>query len=654
LLFIQLESTLGNFYILFHFENSTSTSIAMTSTGEVKRLELRPDRALLDSNFESYKLALEAPPVQLVKLAANEPESAPSDRPSGQLWTAVATEDQYAYSHAKVFYEVNLLVLDSWWDMKFTFLLDLSPHCGLRVWKVLLQGQEGHAGGDTGKPQFYLSYQTNSPAVEGRYNASLVFAGRGHAVLSDGAGQLTVLETGDRDSLGGQWQVAYKEHICGQNKPFAVRSALLLDNTLHVLVHYVEATSEMEGLNKTKVPENFVNVLEWLEMSKNDEKNAWSLDRLRRFAVPGTVDYAQMDKQGLGFYLSTEKPFFKVYDSSKPIEPEPEPQPADEESAPAKPAPPPFFWHQNVEDVLIWAVLPEGCSKRDIKVVLKPREISLEIRGERVFSGQLWNVLDTDSMTWTIQGRKVEITACKANEGLIWQRFLTDVEKDGEELEQAAHIDQAVDAILSGGDGGPAKEEATLEEGRESMYNAQELEECDALPDNDPALYAYDGQQDRVTARAGAGSHQALFNARVVPAPGPDAMCLRHDVDGLLWQPERDADGSTRLVHVGTFPALGYVQASKKQRKLTICSPSMSYACIVEGARRAYVYRQPSAISEGCDLRNRKTGRKISAVAKQQVVTLEDTSEPVVGVAATDEHLLIATSDTFFAFSMTS
>jgi len=78
----------------------------------------------------------------------------------------------------------------------------------------------------------------------------------------------------------------------------------------------------------------------------------------------------------------------------------------------------------------------------------------------------------------------------------------------------------------------------------------------------------------------------------------------------------------------------------------------MSYAVIVEGSRRAYIYNQPTALAQGCDLRNRRSGRKISAVAKQQVVTLEGSSEPVVGVAATDENLLLLTTDALFCFKM--
>ena len=55
---------------------------------------------------------------------------------------------------------------------------------------------------------------------------------------------------------------------------------------------------------------------------------------------------------------------------------------------------------QGVEDMVIWVMLPEGTTKRDLKVTLKPSEILVKIGNEEKIAGRLWNVLDGDSMTW--------------------------------------------------------------------------------------------------------------------------------------------------------------------------------------------------------------------------------------------------------------
>ena len=130
---------------------------------------------------------------------------------------------------------------------------------------------------------------------------------------------------------------------------------------------------------------------------------------------------------------------------------------------------------------------------------------------------------------------------------------------------------------------------------------------------------------------------------------------FRHDVDGLVWEPvicSTAMEGNRHtltLEHSGTFAALGYVQASKQQRKFTCPSNDLSYVAIIDRTRNLYIYRQPSDIAEGCELRNRATGQKIKKVAKQQVVTLQDINEEIIGAFASAKTLYAATKSSLFA-----
>ena len=58
--------------------------------------------------------------------------------------------------------------------------------------------------------------------------------------------------------------------------------------------------------------------------------------------------------------------------------------------------------------------------------------------------------------------------------------------------------------------------------------------------------------------QANIAGHQFLFAAGMAPGSMP-AFCLRHDVDGLLWQPRPNSDGVSDAPwqHVATFNALG-------------------------------------------------------------------------------------------------
>ncbi len=621
----------------------------------VESVELRPDRDLLDPHFESYKLSLDSPPAFRTPLSSASVPSPLSSRQPG--------DDHYSYLHAKLFsLSSNLLSLDSH-RPELVFLL--HPENG-GLWRVAVEKE-----GATKAPELipvWSSPEAFSPDVPGRYNPSLSFAGPSLAVHSDGAGTLTILETGDR-STSADWKSVFSGEICGTRRPFVVTSAVALpgaegegDRSLHCLLSYVEEKEKVEGLKATSATKNinFVNVVEWISFSYSSDNSSWELDRVRRFAFYGSADYLQLEKDGAVAYAATEKPFVKVFDSAGGDEAEEE-EPVEENKSPERP--PPFFWHQGVEDMVVWVPLPGGQgerpNKREIKVSLKPREMSISIRGEKVMGGALWNVLDSDSMTWTIQGSKLEVNVCKANEGLIWQKFVDSADEDGLEISRPEDIDDAIaHTAKEVGKRPAATKQSEGEDGDApppSTFNAQELEECDALPDDCFALFAIscsDKDGCRVTRRANLSSHQHLFTQAAVVEGRPSALCLRHDVDGLVWQPQ-----DSSFVHVGTYPALGYVQASKEQRRFTAASPSMSYAAIAEGARRVYLYRQPAPIASEFDLRNRKSGRRVSQVAKQQVVTLEGgeagQQQQVQGIAATDGTLVVLTTDSVHCLRMT-
>ena len=125
-------------------------------------------------------------------------------------------------------------------------------------------------------------------------------------------------------------------------------------------------------------------------------------------------------------------------------------------------------------------------------------------------------------------------------------------------------------------------------------------------------------------------------------------------MDGLIWQPNISAISDDNkpikfeLNHVESFAALGYVQASKQQRKFTVCSTDMSYAVIIDRIRHLYIYRQPSDIAQGCELRNRTTGQKVKTLAKQQVITLQDTNEDIIGALATSKTIFVSTKSSLF------
>ena len=169
--------------------------------------------------------------------------------------------------------------------------------------------------------------------------------------------------------------------------------------------------------------------------------------------------------------------------------------------------------------MVVWVMLPKDATKRDIKVVLKPSEITVSFKGQKLFGGKLWNIIDGDSMTWTIQkGGKLEITFCKANVGMIWQRFLKQDDDnkivDGEEVMDPAAVDQIQSTYESAAttDASATSSELQPDEmninGANRLYNAQELEDCDDASEETSRLYLVNGDS------GGKPSHFASLSGR--------------------------------------------------------------------------------------------------------------------------------------------
>ena len=131
----------------------------------------------------------------------------------------------------------------------------------------------------------------------------------------------------------------------------------------------------------------------------------------------------------------------------------------------------------------VWVMLPKDTNKKEIKVSLKPSQMSIKIKNETVLDGKLWGVIDSDSMTWTIDTKKnkLEVTFCKANDnrnsGMIWQRFLADKElTDGEEVMHADMVEKIHQELSHLTTNDP---NANSIKENSQVYNNQELESCD-------------------------------------------------------------------------------------------------------------------------------------------------------------------------------
>lgn len=97
------------------------------------------------------------------------------------------------------------------------------------------------------------------------------------------------------------------------------------------------------------------------------------------------------------------------------------------------------------------------------------------------------------------------------------------------------------------------------------------------------------------------------------------------------------------------FLLLGYVLASKRDRKFAGCAADLSFAAICDSTRNVYIYRNDVAVDS--ELKNRKTGKIVKTVARQHVITL-DKPGAILGFAVALHNVFILKSDYLYVIPL--
>nr|CAG4637140.1 EOG090X08S2 [Ceriodaphnia reticulata]SVE73029.1 EOG090X08S2 [Ceriodaphnia reticulata] len=598
-----------------------------------KLFELRPKKDLLDPTFEGYKLSLDSLPVYKHDVPVAVEHLKPND-------------EQYSFQHVKTFGLHNHLIDDPWYDDVVFFISKDLQIFLINVHSLASQN-----------PKFRPVWQIprQSEGRDGWFNASLSFAGPNLAVVTDGGGFLHILDTSCRNTKHSlPWQIKISDLILGSKNSFKIVHSIFseksnLSGTLSVLVLKVEPLGQLEsqialsafGCNEKETP--FINCLEWVDYEHKD--GHWSFNQLKRLAVPYGLDYASILSPGKALCLIAREPLGIVFDSAKSVATPLENYQAVEGEGEKKVV---YNWAENPEEVIMWMSFEKHTSKHDLVVEIKSQSLKVVYKNHTCFDGELAHTISVNSSTWTLSDGKLEVILSKSDKSVNWNHLiLNDLRGqkvlDADTATEWHHrlIRVTAEAMQPGSAGN-----------RPPIFSSEQLEECDDVPMDEVHLFRFDGEKNEFTHKAML-SGQLLFLTPSPPGLAP-AFCLRHDVDGLIWQPMGDElEQPWRCLHTAALQALGYIQASKEQRKFTVAPPNMTYAALCDAFTHVYIYRQPNCSSTGVDMVYRPTGRKVGNVARQQVLNI-DSPEECLGAVATNTFLLILTSSTLFAVRVNS
>uniref|UniRef100_A0ABI7WGX3 NudC domain-containing protein 1 n=1 Tax=Felis catus TaxID=9685 RepID=A0ABI7WGX3_FELCA len=527
-------------------------------------------------------------------------------------------DDQYTLEHMHAFGMYNYLHSDSWYQDSVYYIDNLGRVMNLTVML------------DTalGKPREVFRLPTDLTTYDNRLCASIHFTSSTWVTLSDGTGRLYLIGTGERgNSASEKWEIMFNEEL---GNPFIIIHSISLMNAEEHSITTLLLRIEKEELDMKG--SGFYVSLEWVTISKKNKDNKKyeiiKCDTLRGKSVP---HYAAIEPDGKGLMIVSYKSFTFVHVGQDLEENK-------NDNLSEKIKEPLYYWQQTEDDLTVTIQLPEGSSKEDIQVQFLPDHINIVLKGQRFLEGNLYSSIDQDSSTWMIKDNSLEIFLIKKNEGLTWPELVVG-DKQGEFIRDSAQCAAIAERLMH-----LTSEELNPNPDKEKPpCNAQELEECDIFFEESSSLCRFDGITLKTTHVVNLGSNQYLFSVIVDPKEMP-CFCLRHDVDALLWQPHSSKQDDM-WEHIATFNALGYVQASKRDKKFFACAPNYSYAALCECLRRVFIYRQPTPMSTV--LYNRKEGRQVGQVAKQQVASLE-TNDPILGFQATNERLFVLTTKNLF------
>ncbi|ENN73113.1 hypothetical protein HUJ04_008700 [Dendroctonus ponderosae] len=563
----------------------------------LKTLEIAPNRLLMDSNFDGYKLSLK--PIKQSRKSLQVPVEKTCVNPS-----------QYSIVHVKLLSLHNHLCVDQFDGFSSVYFVDKQ----LTIQKVYVDAGTN----ELVDPVAVYTMSKPRERLSGDYGVTLRFASADYCVASDGIGTFYILATKDKRD-DDQFDTLFSGHVLSnESQGFVVSDASFNDakQELHVLLLHVQEHGT----------DGFISIIHWITFKKTQKD--WHQVALRQLKTKGEVQYLQLESDCDHLYVVSENLVVFALNSEHPIE-----------ETPLASSGKLYHWSQDTDEITVKIPLPETAQKNLLKVSCGGSELNVEYNSLRVLSGTFQGSVDSALTTWSLKGDLLEIQLAKADKE-YWTQLLAGYD-EGEQDLSPSYVDEVHNRLQ----GFTSKQEETPQRG--TTFNSQPIEECDFETDKAETFQRISGVTNKPTHQVHLGSHHVLLSpfldSQSVPALG-----IRHDVDVCLWQPTWNGQDFT-CQHQGTLLAFGYVQASKTNRKFLTCSQNLDYAVVSESAGHIFIYRQNRPLLT-TELRQRSTGRRVKRVAEQQVINLSN--ESILGIFAGDSHLFVLGEDFVTAFSM--
>ncbi|KAG0026560.1 hypothetical protein BGZ82_009407 [Podila clonocystis] len=290
----------------------------------------------------------------------------------------------------------------------------------------------------------------------------------------------------------------------------------------------------------------------------------------------------------------------------------------------AGPSEPPYIWTQTDSDVTICFALPKGTTKHAIQCKFSRQGLQLQVNLDQAASETLvrtpqldnmplFDLIQPDDSYWTLEASTGVLTLSieKQHSKTRWtQVFAEGIDTDPVEetldpsvfAEYKASLEKYTTDQANAGPQGSSLLPSIAQDAQEDIdEEGEEIKFSWVQSASGP---------DIIRATTIGSGHDWIGQSFSTFEPQGDSpyriptVCLKHDVDGLVYSIQHTAgavpgpvssvqqanEGVMKFVHTGTFDALAFVQASKREKRWVMHDPYGRFSAIVEASRNIYIY----------------------------------------------------------------
>ncbi|CAG8565862.1 5498_t:CDS:2 [Paraglomus brasilianum] len=593
----------------------------MPFTGIPTTVQIRPNRDLLNPTFEGYKLKLLNEDECIIRTDLPAPGISIQMVPSGTQLSYKEVQSRVLYNHLFSGYNLDegkgaAFYFDS--DLRLVLVEYNSVKSNTVTTHNLTEISKSVS--DTSNKE-YPSLRALSPTL---------------VLVSDGSGGIylvKLIENSDFPGYRGEiiCATAFYGHVLDDNgyefvsdlkpTPCVLLDAKIIGEGENAYILYmVYNTAFRSNPTSEDIQRGAIQTLFDVSLVELAVKPPYRSQIVNALRGPDIPLYCSIDSHGDGYVIGSTIGYevLRPTETRQQGELDKQKRNQSQSSSAGEQKPPPYVWQQTSSDVTVCFQLPHGTPGAAINYHFTRTHLSLTVNlsnnppapssttetsiPQYVFT-PFFDFMEPESSLWTIETKIGLLTLHieKKHHGTRWTHVFQHDDGVLETLDpnEFAEFRERLERYTTGmlDDGGP-----------ESFNPLQhpighEIEESIDY-EGQSVIFAWVDREGVVGAKTIGSDHEFLCRQfehwQKKDQTGLPSVCLKHDVDGLVYAISHNADNRSStstsssplaIDHVATFNAFGFVQASKREKRCMYHDPNHRFVVILEGSRHAFIYQ---------------------------------------------------------------